>query len=329
MKTPSVLAFEKKLSVSDAFFYQKNSKKEEEAIPLTIQKKSLRGTISNRLKDKIASDEDKINEEIQKPNLQKVDFSTLDNDKDTLVVSWSLKVLSFDGIPCVCNNKDYQEKINELMNDYIHETGLRELSKRYAINIANARWLWRNRMGAKNIEVHVNSQCKDGSPVSLKFDSLSLKMNDFSSQDKNINKLASLIETGLQGKELIILQISAYAKIGYGQEVFPSQELVLDTKGKFLFQINEITGMHSQKIGNAIRSIDTWYMENAKFPIPIEPYGAVTSMGHAFRQPKNKTDFYTLLDNWMIKDKKPSIEDQHFIAAVLIRGGVFGENEKE
>jgi CRISPR-associated protein Csy3 len=36
-------------------------------------------------------------------------------------------------------------------------------------------------------------------------------------------------------------------------------------------------------------------------------------------------DFYTLLDNWVTKDKKPDTEQQHYVIATLIRGGVFGE----
>ena len=60
-------------------------------------------------------------------------------------------------------------------------------------------------------------------------------------------------------------------------------------------------------------------------PIAVEPYGSVTSKGKAYRQPKQKMDFYTLLDNWVTKDKKPDTEQQHYVIATLIRGGVFGE----
>jgi CRISPR-associated protein Csy3 len=45
----------------------------------------------------------------------------------------------------------------------------------------------------------------------------------------------------------------------------------------------------------------------------------------AYRQPKKKEDFYNLFDSWVLKDKSPSVEQQHFVVAVLIRGGVFGE----
>jgi CRISPR-associated protein Csy3 len=57
--------------------------------------------------------------------------------------------------------------------------------------------------------------------------------------------------------------------------------------------------MHSQKVGNAIRTIDTWYpgYENHQRPIAIDPYGAVTNLGRAYRQPKQNTDFSHYLTN--------------------------------
>jgi CRISPR-associated protein Csy3 len=60
----------------------------------------------------------------------------------------------------------------------------------------------------------------------------------------------------------------------------------------------------------------------------VEPYGSVTTQGKAYRQPKEKVDFYNLLDGWIIKDKTPDVEQQHFVIATLIRGGVFGDADK-
>ncbi len=51
----------------------------------------------------------------------------------------------------------------------------------------------------------------------------------------------------------------------------------------------------------------------------------MTNRGKAYRQPKEKTDFYNLLDNWLLKDKAPELEQQHYVMAMLVRGGVFGE----
>ncbi len=112
--------------------------------------------------------------------------------------------------------------------------------------------------------------------------------------------------------------------------MFPSQELILDKdnskKSRTLYHVDEVAAIHSQKIGNALRTIDTWYPEAAdNGPIAVEPYGSVTTQGKAYRQPKEKADFYNLLDAWVLKDKAPEPEQQHFVVATLIRGGVFGE----
>lgn len=51
-------------------------------------------------------------------------------------------------------------------------------------------------------------------------------------------------------------------------------------KSKVLYQIDGIAALHSQKVGNALRTIDDWYpdaTELALGPIAVEPYGSVTS----------------------------------------------------
>ncbi len=329
--TASVLAFERSFDISDAIFAQQKSHDDQKLTPVLLSEKSVRGTISNRLKNSLASDPAKLDAEIQKPNPQTIDISALDADKDTLVVKWSCKVLPFLGTPSVCNNIDYQEALIKTTQSYIKEEGMQALAKRYAINILNGRWLWRNRMAAEQISIAIT--CKNDDKVMIEIsDVKQYQLNSFDYDDKSVNELAALIEAGLLGKEFVIFNIQAKLKMGLGQEVYPSQEMILEpgkNKSKVLYEKNGQAAMHSQKISNAIRTIDTWYAENAEFPIAIEPYGAVTTMGHAFRQPKQKQDFYTLFDNWVLKGEKPTLEQQHYVIAVLIRGGVFGASGKE
>ncbi len=338
LTTASVLAFERNLDISDAFFSQKDSQAEKSTLtPITINEKSVRGTISNRLSKKDKSDAEKdpleLDAKIENANLQTVDSASLNEENDTLVVKWSCKVLPFTGKPNVCNNQEYQAKLEETVQNYLSENGVKELARRYALNIANARWLWRNRVGSESVQITVS--CKINEKVEeISFDAKSLSLKNFDDDNKELITLTQWIESGLLGQEFIVLYITAEAIMGYGQEVYPSQELILDTgktKSKVLYQIDGKAGMHSQKVGNAIRTIDTWYpaYEDNNFPIAIEPYGAVTTMGSAFRQPKEKMDFYSLFDNWVLKDEKPSIEQQHYVMAILIRGGVFGASGKE
>ena len=330
--TASVLAFERSFDISDAIFAQQNSHDDQKLTPVLLSEKSVRGTISNRLKNALANDPAKLDAEIQKANLQTVDVAALDADKDTLVVKWSCKVLPFLGSPSVCNDIDDQEELTKATQSYIKAEGMQALAKRYAINILNGRWLWRNRMVAEQISISITRKKDDKIATIEVSDVKQYQLNSFDYDDKSVNDLAALIEAGLLGKEFVIFDIQAKLKMGLGQEVYPSQELILDTgkeKSKVLYEKNGQAAMHSQKISNAIRTIDTWYAENAEFPIAIEPYGAVTTMGHAFRQPKQKQDFYTLFDNWVLKGEKPTLEQQHYVIAVLIRGGVFGASGKE
>ncbi len=332
LKTASVLAFNRRLDISDGFFWQLDSAAEKPvASAVDIREKSVRGTISNRLKSAIASNPAKLDAETEKANLQTVDVATLDHDKDTLRVKWSCKVLPFDGKPSVCNDQAYQTQLVSVVEEYLNEVGVSELAKRYAANIANARWLWRNRLGAEAVKVSVSCTIDGAQNEVLIDDAKQLSLTGFNAESDELKTLASWIEQGLKGQAFILLDITAEAKVGYGQEVYPSQELILDTgdkKSKVLYSINNMAGMHSQKIGNAIRTIDTWYSA-AEFPIAAEPYGAVTTLGTAFRQPKQRQDFYSLLDNWVLKGSKPEPEQQHYVMAVLIRGGVFGASGKE
>lgn len=329
LKTASVLAFEKKLENSDALMHAGNWEKKADSTswkPIIVQEKSVRGTISNRLKSTISSDPLKLDAEIQKANLQTVDTAALPFDCDTLKVSFTLRVLGHLATPSACNNRQYQTALADAINGYVEQFNFTELSSRYAQNIANGRFLWRNRVGAEKIEVHVQYGDKN-----WLFDGFSYSLRDFDQpQQQDLAELAAAIEQGLTGIVHTFIKVQAYVKLGVGQTVFPSQELVTGggkgDKSKFLYQIDGITAMHSQKVGNALRTIDTWHAEaDTVGPISVEPYGSVTNRGTAYRQPKEKQDFYNLLDAWVLKGNLPPVEQQHYVIAMLIRGGVFGE----
>ncbi len=340
-----MLAFERKLDPSDALFFsgswdQRTTSQEWPAV--VVREKSVRGTISNRLKTK-DQDPAKLDAAIENPNLQTVDVAALPADADTLKVSFTLRVLGGAGAPSACNNVDYQRKLQSTVKGYVDTYGFAELARRYACNLANGRFLWRNRLGAEQVSVNVVQLVDGRAAQSWTFDALSLSLRHFDAPTETaapLAQLTTLIAEGLAGNRHVLLQVIAFVRVGAGQEVFPSQELILKNnnekdlkkgkKTKTLYNINNITGIHSQKIGNALRSIDDWYAgaeENG--PIPVEPYGSVTTQGKAYRKPTDKVDFYSLLDNWLLKDRIPATEQQHFVMATLIRGGVFGDADKE
>jgi len=340
-ETPEVLAFERKLEPSDALFFSGNWESRDDSSkwnPVVIQEKTVRGTVVNRLKP-TEQDPAKLNLNIADPNIQTVHSLPLPMEHDTLRVQFTLRVRRGLGKPSACNKIEYQKKLEAIVDSYIKETRLKELSRRYARNVVTGRFLWRNYDSAEEIEIRVDSLKKGASTNQWCFsiDPFTEPPSDMENCDsgsQDLNQLAELIVNGLLGAEYVLLRITAFARVGAGQEVFPSQEFIQEPEGgwkkgdrtKTLYQIKNIAAMHSQKVGNALRTIDTWYEKSKENgPIAIEAYGSVTSQGEAWRRPAAKQDFYNILDSWMIKGRVPPMEQQHYVIAMLIRGGVFGE----
>ena len=333
----SVLAFEKKLVASDGYMFGTTWDDRTQISPLPLQEKSVRGTISNRLKPAIKGDPAKLNAEVEKANLQRVDACALGLEQDTLNLQFTVKVLGGITQPSACNNALFKQSYSAAANNYITEQGFKELARRYASNIANARFLWRNRVGAEKIEVQVKAKNNDVDQT-WSFDASQFTTKNFDFNDENINQLAEKIAKVLASEsDFLLLDISCFVLVGKAQEVYPSEELVLDKgkgeKSKILYHVKDIAAMHSQKIGNALRTIDTWYpefsdVETSAGPIAIEPYGAVTNLGKAYRTPSAKQDFYSFFDVWARGEKLSRVEDEHYVMATLVRGGVFGESDK-
>ena len=335
LKTASVLAFERKIDPSDALLFTGNWTERDSAAswsPIEVREKSVRGTISNRLKAR-EQDPTKVDAEIENPNLQTVDIATLDSDHDTLQMRFTVRVLPGTGTPSACNNADYQEKLVETVKQYVQANGFTELARRYAANLASGRFLWRNRIGTEQVEVRIARLVDGKAAATYRFNSLDFSLRNFEHSTEDLEQLSQVFADGLSGEEHVLLEVTAFARMGAGQEVFPSQELILDRgrgdKSKTLYSVKGVAALHSQKVGNAIRTIDTWYPVEDDIidlgPIAIEPYGSVTTQGKAYRQPRQKMDFYNLLDNWLLKDQVPAIEQQHYVMAILVRGGVFGD----
>lgn len=315
---PTVLAFSRKLEVSDALMTSGlwgNIDKPEQWKPIALHEKRNRATFSQYG----AKDEDK-----RKPNLSWGDDAILPHDADTLRVSFTLKIMGQLEEPTACNEPAFEETLKVAVNAYRDTHQFKELAARYAHNIVNGRFLWRNRVGAEFITIQVKH-----SDQLWTFNAYDYPLEQFtsSSESSDLAQLITVIQNGLKGNRFEYLEITTYAKIGLGQHIWPSQEMVLNIpkgeKTRILFKLNDCAAIHSEKIGNALRTIDTWYTEepNAK-AIAIEPYGSVTSRGEAHRISRN--DFYSLLSKWMADANTVPAEQQHYIIATLIRGGVFG-----
>lgn len=319
---PTMLAFERKLEVSDALMFSGSwgeTDNFEQWKPIPITKRYNRSTQSAHG----TSDANKV-----KPNpvSSNSDDANLPLEHDTLKVSFSVRVVGNLGVPFGCNLPAFNHAIQTKVDEFKQSEGIDILAYRYAYNIANARFLWRNRVGAEEIKVVVNV---GGDTFNFNAYDFSLSDFDKSSDSAELQKLAQLIAKGLKGNEqsFVFVGVEAFVKLGHQQHVFPSQEMNMDEKGKTLFQLDGCAAMHNVKVGNAIRTIDTWYerYEELGQPIAIEPFGAVTQIGDAFRKNKKEGDLYSLMIDW-VNDKALPLEQQAYVVANLIRGGVFSRS---
>ncbi|MCF4010653.1 type I-F CRISPR-associated protein Csy3 [Rheinheimera sp. UJ63] len=331
---PEVLSFSGRISPSEALFEGGRWEDRHDAgkfAPIMITQKTIRGTISNRLKENIANNPLKVDAEIQKANIQTIDAASLESHHNTLKMSFTVRFFNDVHEPTACNKSDYLKVMQSTISDYVTRTNMKELAIRYATNIANGRFLWRNRLNAGGIEINVTH--KDKTWV---FDGHEYSLDSFEKPTSDLESLADVIRGGLLADDFTLLKVVAYVEIGEGQTVYPSQEFVNDSSGpkkkkgdktKFLHQKNGVAAVTSQKIGNAIRTIDTWYTnEHNPKPICVEVYGSVTTHGVAHRL-SNINDFFTLFDGWILNNKVPDINQQHYVVAILIRGGVFGKSK--
>ncbi|WP_066803497.1 type I-F CRISPR-associated protein Csy3 [Moraxella oblonga] len=336
---PSVLAFSRKIEPSDGLMQAGLWNADVAQLSqqtwqnIELHDKSNRG---------VKSQYGVANEEKHQPNLVRGDDASLPPHLDTLRVSFTVKFLGDIATATANNEPDFGIKLAKKIKEYQDEIGFLPLARRYAQNLANGRFLWRNRVGAESVWVKISDS--ENANKSWEFGSLSLDLHDFDVKNEQLDDLAKCIaESFVATGKYLLLKVEAFVKVGLGQRVFPSQEMRekdKDNKSKFLYQIKTpnglCAGLHSEKIGNAIRTIDTWYDfpqaddlfdKTVKPAIAIEPYGSVPTQGQAYRRNASEGDLYSLMANWLSDDGNISTEQKHFVVANLIRGGVFGGKE--
>ena len=323
IELPSLLSFDRKLETSDALMYSGNWTDIENKS--AWQKIAVTKRYNRSTQSAYGIDDAKKSE--PNPVSSDSDDANLPHDKDTLKVTFTTRVIGNIGQPFACNEPAFEALINQKVTAFkADEKQLEILAYRYAYNIANGRFLWRNRVSAEKVSIEVRHGA-DSQPLIFDGHAFSLQNFDKNKDDKNLQSLTQLIQSGLNAvDDFTLLEVIAYVKIGKGQHVFPSQEMNMGKKGKVLFKLDDCAAIHNVKIGNALRTIDDWY-ENAEFPIAAEPYGSVTQRGQAYR--KSKNDLYTLILAWL-NGKDITTNDKNFVVANLIRGGVFsGESKKK
>lgn len=349
---PSLLTFTRSISPSEGLMFgiDKNGRE----LPVEVITRGIRGSISNYSsvykKDKMESADNLAKQlDPQNANLQKIQIAYLPMRADKFMLRFSLTIQSNSIASSTCNDKDFHVRLREVSHAYHAAGGYRHLAARYVWNILNSRTLWRNRFCSnKSVKIVTG----DGDDLIFNSDNLRLDRFEADSLPDTAKPLIKEFAKALSGERWpLFLNIEITGIMPIGAEVYPSQEFLPEAasskqKGKILSSvsttfegeiINQAT-MHSQKIGNAIRTIDEWHGQLEEFgTTPIEVFGYVQNMSAATRIGKNAKDFYSLLQNMdeimsdisSAKSTDAMSGDTHFFMATLVRGGVFsGESKK-
>jgi len=331
---PSVNAITRTISPSHGLFYSFDSKVKQHQ-PISLQEVSLVGTLGSYADGKKSETK---KEQTVYSNPQTVDTCFLPPEHDSYCLKFNLKVTSLvDDV--ISNNPDALDIFRDFITRYKTEVGGELLARRYLTNLINGKFLWRNKY-AEDLQVTLRID-KDNHPFAVDLDFGFDSKFDKSKDQKAFDGFVEQFANALFNKDAaVIIEVEASGKIGYGQEIYPSQEFVnndKETKSKVLFDVlsrgKRVAAFHSQKIGNAIRTIDTWYAENAIHAIPVDPFGPDKKNQSLHRTGTLAKDnsVYSMLVRLL--DEKKGIEVNsdagHYLMACFIRGGVYSGEKKE
>jgi len=348
LKLPSVLAVQRGTIVTDGVMSSivRDKQGNEHHEPIRVIRHGIRG-INTAPKQKEAA------------NIQRTESAKTSPEAIGLAIAFSLRTIAAKQLLFSCSDVEYRKALEAFIERYFSRdvAEFEEVCRRYARNILNGRWLWRNRvLGEPAIEAKVGRKTYTGAGS---------RIRDFADYTQDEKDLASdVIATGLIGNARISTTVTGRILFGFqGElEVFPSQNMVTNKPAGFarsLYKVNMIArkdmlaimagsrkdgedagefaadmidmgraALRDQKIGNAIRTIDTWYPDCDGTPIPIEPNGANLEKNLIFRSDRHSEAKHLLA---VIDEMQPGGEFDPraaYLIALLVRGGVFSESSK-
>lgn len=354
---PSSLSFQRAPIISDARMY---SEVDGEYIqyPVEVVRHGIRGT-QNVLKGSDSSGE--ASNTVSKDdvrNLQIIESAKLHPQAKRLVVEYSFSfadlAYSLSSISIEKGTQaefiaQFKASIDQFIQRSKASNGVVEVAHRFARNILNGRWLWRNRLIASKVTTIV---LLNGVEIASE-DALKIPLNRFEAYSDQEHCLAKILVELLRGERTDWLLVRAFVEpMGFGAiEVYPSQNYYDKPRyektgqkhdkngggkvGRTLYVYGKSSSMpdnsgpsfvgyaalRDQKIGNALRTIDTWYDDRNEFvePIAVEPMGASLKDLEYFRL-KKKSAFDMLK---RLNEIDPDSAEGMFMISSFIRGGVF------
>lgn len=350
-----VLAAMRGINISDAPMCSIVGK---ELLPIAVMRHGIRGTqnVSRKKTDKAA----------EVSNIQITESAKTHPQATGMHLRFALQVTPLNRLMTACDNPQIRADIEQFLAHAATSEELMELCRRYARRVFSGSFLWRNLTLAQSLDIQAS--CAGQTAQALGERPFELAERGFSDYTEEEIKLARWLQSSFAAQASLGHGIEVSAKVHFSNagafEVYPSQMYVSGKPQGFarpLYKLNPISAsemnrarsdkdvhafmdsihmgqaaIRDQKVGNALRTIDTWYASGTVPPIAIEPNGASLSDNEFHRRPESGNSFFDLLPSirQLTQDLKPEgggmppSPDAMFVLAVFIRGGVFGDAGK-
>lgn len=343
-KLPGVVAITRGIVCGDAVMLSELA--DGSTRPLPVIRHGIRGTQNVDQEGKDSTSGTTKRREVS--NIQVTDSAKADPAAAALLVRFGLRFAPLGEMPVfvASGEKDSKEDSEALRDSIIgfmrraregRSAGLHDIARRYARNVVNGRWLWRNRLVASAVRITATPQ--GGTP--LEFDALALPLNRFDTFSDREEMLAQTLLDGLLGNQSSGIEIEARVEMGFegSFEVYPSQNYLENKPTGFARSlyclgtpqpkgdsgVREMgqAALRDQKVANALRTFDTWYPGFADVgrPIAIEPNGASLEAQTFYRPVNSAASAFRLMGR--LNEIDPASDEGLFMLACLIRGGVY------
>lgn len=342
-RLPSIFSIFRGLTVTDALFFNEIDGR---LSPMPVLRHGIRGT--QNVNEVTGTGRDPN-------NVQVTESAKTDTNAQAVVVKFGMHSKSVMDLIAACSKDaaitdapaksvaDYGVVLRDFIERAADAKAIDELAHRYARNVLNGRWLWRNR-DAQDLQ-ELTIVVKSNGVVVADVTAFDIPLNTFGDYSEAEQDVARILAEGFKGALTSSLEVTArlvHRSQGV-QEVYPSQNLLMGKPKGFarsLYKVGEPmdpptdndlrrlgqAALRDQKVANALRTFDTWYAAfNPDFPRPIsvEPNGANIGVGEFFRA--DKTSAFVMLKN--IANTDPTSAEGLFVLATIIRGGVFSESK--
>ncbi|WP_157517806.1 type I-F CRISPR-associated protein Csy3 [Moritella sp. PE36] len=238
--------------------------------------------------------------------------------------------------PTVCDNPQILTLLEELAEEYKARGGYLELATRICKNIFEGNWLWRNQNAGPT---SISFITENGSQfiIGNTRDLANKLPEEWPDEDQGmLEGIAKELANAMSDKSIFwSAEITATLKARSTLDIHPSQLFTDQKSSRTLLKTqlpngDKTTSFSGFKIGAALQSIDNWWSENADYYIRVNEYGADRKRIISLRNPTNKNDFYTYL-NQKLETYKSDLEDKskpikpeiHYFMSVLLKGGLF------